>query len=632
MRLKIILAAGLVLVSMAIYWQTRDFGFVNLDDPAYVAGNPEAQRGFSVASVRWAFSTVHLANYAPLTWLTFLADFARAGLDPGAYHLTNAVLHAANAALLFLVLARLTAAPWPSALVAALFAVHPLHVESVAWISSRKDVVSTFFGLAAIGAYGEFVRRRRIAWYAAVLALFVCSLLAKSMWVTLPCVLLLLDFWPLRRAGWIRADARAWLRLVVEKLPMFAIAAASSVVTIYAQREGGAMPGGDVLNLRMRAANAVVSYVRYLLATVWPVDLIPYYTHPKDTVPAWTIAASVVLLVGLTALAWLLRRQRPYVIVGLLWYVGTLVPVIGLVQVGGQAMADRYTYVPLIGLFIAAAWGLADFVRVVPRLRFAAAAACACAVAAFGLLAYQQTARWRDSVTLFEYTLSVDPENSVALGNLGDAYLAAERYDDAAEITTRALTLKPGNLGNLRNLALALRRMGQPDQAESVLRRALEVDPRAPRTQNLLALVLMDRGRWDEAQQALEAALAIDPEVLETHVNLGNLRLRRGDLGGAAIEYHYVLDRHPRDADVLSNLGIVHLMNADYAQAIEFFQRALSIAPRDAMTRTNLAIALLAANKPDEARQAAEDALRDDPNYAKARLFLEDLERMSAEP
>ena len=625
------IAAGLALASLAIYWQTRGFEFVNLDDAAYVANNPPAQRGLSIASVRWAFSTVYLANYAPLTWLTFLADFGRARLDPGAYHFTNIMFHAANAVLLFLILARLTAAPWPSALVAALFAVHPLHVESVAWVSSRKDVVSTFFGLAAIGAYGEFARRGRIAWYVATLGAFACSLLAKSMWVTLPCLLLLLDLWPLRRAEIGRTGARAWVRLIGEKLPLFAMSAACSAVTVYAQRAGGAMPGSDVLDFRMRATNAIVSYLRYLAATVWPVELIPYYTHPRDTLPAWTIAMSAGFLMAVTAAAWILRRRYPYVLVGWLWFVGTLIPVIGLIQVGAQAMADRYTYVPLTGVFIVFAWAIADVVDAAPRWRYPLAAVCVGLVVAFSVLAHEQVSRWRSSIVLWEYTLEVDPENPIALSNLGEAYIASARFDDAVSTISRALQIDSTNAGNLRNLAVAQRKLGHLDEAERLLRRALDFDPASSRAYNHLALVMMDRGRFEEAGAALNAALAIDADFLDALVNRGNLSLRRLQLVAAAADYEYVLGRDARNAGALSNLGTVRLLESRHEEAIELFERALAIAPRDAVTRTNLALALQSVGRIGDAKAQAELALKDDPSYLKARKTLEELDRPARE-
>jgi tetratricopeptide (TPR) repeat protein len=410
-------------------------------------------------------------------------------------------------------------------------------------------------------------------------------------------------------------------------VPFFAIALVISAVTVYVQRSSGAMPGSDLLSFPVRAANAVVSYMRYLIMTAWPVDLIPYYVHPKDSLPAWQVIVSIAAILGITAAAWRLRRRYPYLLVGWLWYVGTLVPVIGFVQVGGQAIADRYTYVPLVGVFIAVAWGLAGLVVAIPRALIAVAVACFVALAGSSLLAHEQTAHWRSSIALFEHTVAIDSHNPVAQGNLGAAYLATGRYDDAVTTIERGLRLDPSNPGNLRNLAMAKRKLGQLDEAERLLRTALELDPRAPRTFNHLALVYLDRGRLDDAENAISSALDLDPGFLDAHLNRGNVFLRRGELARAAEQYNYVLGRRPRDADALSNLGTVRLLETDYAAAIELFHRALAIAPRDAVTRTNLAIALDAAGRPKDALNEAEWAVRDDPNYDKAKSLLDELIR-----
>ena len=632
MRLKLGISVALVAMTIAIYAQTLEFQFLNYDDPGNVAGRPEILHGLSSDGVRWAFTTTFVGNFIPVTGITYLTDYTFFGLHPGGFHATNVAFHCANATLLFLVLTSLTQRIWPSALVAALFAVHPLHVESVAWISERKDVVSTFFGLAVIGAYVRYARRKSYLAYALACVLFLLSLLAKSMLVTLPCALLLLDFWPLNRAGMSRSDIRRWLWLACEKVPFAILAAIVSVVTIIVQGESGAIPSTDLLSFPVRVANALVSYMRYLTAMVWPRDLIPYYAHPQDGLPAWQVAAAAILLLTVTAAAWLLRKRWPYFLVGWLWYVGTLVPVIGLVQVGGQAMADRYTYIPLIGIFVVIAWALADVVRAVPKSQHGIAAVCVIVLAVFGAFAYQQTARWRSSITLFEYTLSVDPTNSVALGNLGEAYVAAGRYEDAVRTTTLALQLRPGNAGNLRNLGSALRRLRRLDEAEDALRRSLELQPRSARGHNQLALVLMDRGRLDEAEQALRTAQQIDPEFLDAQLNYGNLWLRRGQLELAAGQYEFVLARRPRDVDALTNLGTVKLFQADYPAAVDRFRKALAIAPDDAVTRTNLGVALFAMGRIEEARREAETALEYDPEYAKAKGLLQDIEQADGMP
>lgn len=372
--------ALLAAVTLAVYAQVHDFEFVNVDDPIYVTDNPQVQAPLSATGVAWAFTNAHSGNWQPLTWLSHMLDYQVFGLRAGGHHLVNVLFHVLNALLLFEVLRRMTRDDassdglWRSAAVAALFALHPLHVESVAWVAERKDVLSTLFWLLTMAAYLGYVRRPSYGRYAWVLAAFALGLMAKSMLVTLPCALLLLDYWPLRRA-------RRASRLVAEKAPLFALSAAFSAVAVMAQHRGESLMSLEAYPLRWRAANAVVTYVHYLRETVWPTGLAAYYPHPKSALPLWHVAAAGVAILALTVLAVHWRKRRPYLLVGWLWYVGTLVPVIGLVQIGTQGMADRYTYVPSIGVFIALVWGLAELAG---RLRIPgkATAAALCAVLA----------------------------------------------------------------------------------------------------------------------------------------------------------------------------------------------------------------------------------------------------------
>jgi hypothetical protein len=366
-------AAALAIATFALYARVRGFAFLHFDDNMYVTENPVVRQGLTGAGIAWAFTTLHFSNWHPLTWLSHMADVELFGLDAGAHHLVNVALHALNAAILFLVLSRMTGATGRSLLVAALFAAHPLHVESVAWVSERKDVLSTLLGLLALGAYARYAalagaaargRRSPLCAYALVAVLFAASLLAKPMWVTFPFLLLLLDVWPLQRLAGSSverdplpppAPRHPFGRLVVEKLPLLALSAVSSAVTVVAQERGGALRGFD-LDLGVRAANAAVAYVRYLGKALWPSSLLPQYAYPTG-LPAWQVLGSALLLLAITGLALVGARRAPWLAVGWLWFAGMLVPVIGLVQVGAQSIADRYTYVPLVGLFVAVAWG-----------------------------------------------------------------------------------------------------------------------------------------------------------------------------------------------------------------------------------------------------------------------------------
>src|SRR5437016_4561677 len=412
-RPDLVILLGLAVMTFGIYAQVIGHQFITLDDPTYIQENPLVNRGVTLAGLAWAFSTFHATNWHPLTWISHMIDCQLFGTNAGRHLLVNALIHAANTLLVFWFLLRTTHARWPSALVAALFALHPLHVESVAWASERKDTLSTFFGLLSLIAYVRYVEAPssiRYVWTAITLAL---GLLAKPMLVTWPFVMLLLDYWPLGR--WQSAKSKAkekkLRKLILEKIPLFILVAASAVITLMAQSRGGAVRTLAHEPLALRLSNTLVSYAKYLLLTFWPNDLAVYYPLAPRGIPGWQIVGAAFLLIGITAFCFFQRKIRPYLILGWLWFLGTLVPVIGLVQVGGQTMADRYFYIPSIGLFVALVFGLADLVkswRVAPSLCGGISAA---ALLILATLTNAQIQRWHDSFTLFEHTLSVTPPN-----------------------------------------------------------------------------------------------------------------------------------------------------------------------------------------------------------------------------
>ncbi len=630
MRIPLFVCLALVLLNAAIYSQVRNFDFVNYDDGAHVYDNLPIKRGLSPDSVKWAFSSVLISNYIPVTTLSYLFDFHVSGLDPGAYHLTNLLFHTLNSLLLFLLMFRLTSALWPSAFVAALFAIHPLHVESVAWISSRKDVISTFFWFLALWVYASYVRKPRVLPYLSAIVLFALGLLAKPMLVTLPFVLLLIDYWPLNR---FRKDTEApngTLRghwgVLLEKAPFFVLTIAVSVLTFVAQRDADAVPGVGVFGTSTRIYNAIVSYGVYAGKSVWPSGLIPFYPHPGAGIPLLSVLLSVMLLTALTTLCVRLRHKRPYLIVGWLWFLGTLVPVIGIVQVGGQAMADRYTYVPLVGLFMMAAWAAKDIVAALPALRIPTAISGAAIVSVFSILSWQQARHWENSIALFEHTLRFSPRNSTALANLGEAYLSDGRSEEAIGPIEAALAQNPQDLGNLRNLASAYRLAGRYKDAEEQLTLALRLDPESPKTHNHMGLVFLDQGQDPRARLHFERALALDPGYFPAHINLGNVLLEQNLRLEALAHYRFVLRRYPQHPDALTNMGATLLILEDYEYAIPFLQQALKIVPDDAVTLLNLAVAFYELGRIEDARAEAQHALRSDPGYAKAEQFLQILQ------
>jgi hypothetical protein len=513
------LAASVVFV----YGQTRHFDFVHLDDPAYVSDNPHVTAGLTTAGIAWALTTGHAANWHPMTWVSHMVDVQLWGLDAGMHHLSSVLLHLVNALLLFLLIRRLTGALGPSAFVAAIFAVHPTHVESVAWIAERKDVLSACFWILTIGAYAWYVERPAVTRVIVVIVLFGFGLMAKPMVVTLPFVLLLLDWWPLGRA--IHAPASVttpgrtrlrWSALVREKIPLFCLAAVSSVVTVIAQQRGGAVSTLEEVPATDRIANAIVSYVAYIGKLVWPVDLTMYYPRPASMPVAWVggVALGLVLVSW-----WALRsaRQRPYLAVGWFWYLGVLVPVIGLIQVGVQGMADRYSYLPSIGLSIAVAFGAADLTRRRRAWRLAAIGLAGAAVVALAVVAHRQTRYWKNNVTLFAHAsqITLGQTPAQAHQSLGTTLLSQRRVDEAIAHFQEWVRLEPERADAHLLLGSALAQAGRLPDAIGVLTRAVSLAPGSERAHLALGLALARAGRPAEAVRELSETLRLNPANAE---------------------------------------------------------------------------------------------------------------------
>jgi protein O-mannosyl-transferase len=507
----ILICLLLALVTLALYWPATHFDFTNYDDPDYIIYNPSIQHGITRDSVAWAFETDHASNWHPLTWISHMADYSLYGLNPGGHHQTNLLFHTANVALLFLVLCQLTGAQWRSALVAALFAWHPLHVESVAWVSERKDVLGAFFWLLTMAAYGRYVENLKFQisnfkfHYCLALFFFALGLLAKPMVVTLPCVLLLLDFWPFQR--------KATPGLFLEKIPFFALAALDCAATLWAQKEANSVVSLDILPLPARIANALVSCVLYLWKMLWPVDLALPYPYSRIWT-FWPAAGATFLLLLISGIVILRARRQPWLVVGWLWFLVTLAPVIGLVQTGFQSMADRYTYVPLIGIFIMAAWTIPAAWTRWPRpgLIFGAVTAGALLFLLAG--AEVQLQYWRNSVTLFSHTVAVTRDNIMAEYNLAEAL--ARQGDEAQAVAhyQRALAIEPNRVEahyNSQtqahyNLGLIFLKQKKWAEAEAEFQACLRDNRNPARVHQALGVTLMGLGRVDEAQKQFQMA------------------------------------------------------------------------------------------------------------------------------
>ena len=579
-------------VTLGVYAQVAAFDFVSYDDPDYVTANPQVTAAFTREGVAWAFSNRFNGNWQPLTWLSHMLDSALFGDWAGGHHLVSALLHAVNAALLFAVLAAATGALWRSALVAALFALHPLHVESVAWISERKDVLSTCFALLSTWAYVQYTRGRSPALYAATFLFLAFGLMAKAMLVTLPCVFLLLDRWPLQRP--------LAARLVVEKLPFFTLALCFCGITIMSQHEVGATADGSGLALAERLANAVVASVAYLGDTFWPGGLAILHPHPYlpetgGSPPAsWQIAGASVLLLVVTAAT--LVGRRGYALVGWLWYLGMLVPVLGLVQMGVQGRADRYTYLPHVGLFIFLVWGSAELVTRLAgesavrarALKRAVAVAAMLTLTACGLLTWQQARHWRDSHSLFQHAVAVYP---------------------------RSPTLRVG-------LGEVLAQTGEVAAAEKQYRSALALDPSFPEAHNNLGGVLMAQGRASDALEHFQAAVRSEPGVLETRINLANALVALGRTQEAIAHYAEVLRVAPGSAEAHFNLGNALLSEGRLEEAATHFRAAVSEDPTLAQAHVNLGYVLMSEGQLDAAIAHLQKALEIRPDYARAQAAL----------
>jgi tetratricopeptide (TPR) repeat protein len=627
----------LVASVLGLYAGALNCEFVNYDDPAYVTSNAQVEKGLTWPGVLWALQSGAASNWHPLTWMSHMIDVTVWGLNPRGHHLTNIILHAANAALLFLLLRELTGAMGRSAAVAALFALHPLRVESVAWVSERKDVLSALFWILTVWAYARYARQRQRKYYVLSIAAFVLGLMAKPMLVTLPFVLLLLDYWPLGR---VKQD---WKQLCLEKIPYLVPALASSVVTFIVQQRGGAVSAMAALSVGARVANVFISYVRYLGKTFWPLDLSILYPHPRHW-PAWEVIASVLFLTAVTAAIWRWRRQQPWLVTGWLWFLGMLMPVIGLVQVGIQSMADRYTYLPGIGILIMVVWSLDKWLGATPAGRWSLLSAGAAAALACAALTVRQVGYWANSEALFEHAVAVTEDNYLAYNNIGFYLTNRGQGAKAMEFYRRSLEINPNyedahnNLGfalagacsnqaaiaeyikalsinsNLteahNNLGNALAAVGSNAEAMHEYEVALQEDPHHAQAHNNLGIALATHGRLDEAIGHFREAIVDKPDYASAHSDLGNALALQGKWDEAIEQYEICLKLDPNDPQLHNNLGNVLAQQGRLDEALSQYAASVKGDASNAGTRVNFAQALLRKGRRDEAIAQLREAAR----------------------
>ncbi len=637
MRRDLAVCLLLVLCTAAVYAQTFRHPFIPYDDNEYVYENPHVLRGLTWEGVGWALTSLRASNWHPLTWLSHMLDCELFGLRPGYHHLVNVLLHILNSLLLYLALRRMTGAVWRSAAVAALFALHPLHVESVAWVAERKDLLCALFFMITLHAYAWYAARPCRARYGLVFGSLALGLAAKPMLVTVPFVLLLLDYWPLERlraaedagpagAGEIprrgpEKRGAGLPRLLVEKTPLFALAAFSCIITFIAQQRGGATASTHVVPLGVRTANALVSYAAYAGKMLWPRGLAVFYPY-RASVSTAEWAGAALLLAGVTWLVIRAGRRRGYLAVGWFWYLGMLVPVIGLVQVGRQSMADRYTYLPLIGLFLMGAWGAADLAARRRRGRAVLAVAAAAALLACMAGTRARVRDWRNGVTLFEQALRVTKDNALAHNNLGLALEEGGRTEEAIRHYREALRIDPamdnahGNLGN------ALIEQGRREEGIREYEQALRINPGSVRAHNNLGNALMAEGKTGEAIRHYREALRIDPDQAAAHSNLGNALMAEGKGDQAIRQYREALRIDPADFRAHNNLGLALARQGRGDEGAARIREALRLEPDYADAHYNLGVVLAGQGRRDEAARQYRQAVRIDPRHVKANLEL----------
>jgi tetratricopeptide (TPR) repeat protein len=615
-----LIAAALSGVAFAVFAPSIFHGFIALDDPYYVFQNPNVRGGLTPRAALWAFTTLDICNWHPLTWWSLQLDvtawnMAGGELNPRAFHLTNVLLHAANAGLLFLALRRLTVATAAAAATALLFAVHPLRVESVAWVSERKDVLSTFFGLLALWAWARYVAGPSVAGYVVAAVALALSLMAKPMLVTFPCLLLVLDWWPLQRVRCLRD----WPHLLIEKAPLFAIVVFSAAMTYYAQRAGGATRTLGVFSPEVRLENAAVSYVAYVSKTVWPTGLAFYYPHPGTSLAPSSLAVAVAVLLAATVGAIAFWRRAPYLLTGWLWYLGTLVPVIGLVQVGDQAMANRYTYFPTIGLLLALSMA-AD--TTLARHRRLALAALALATVVLVTLTERQLRLWQDPMALYKNSLLITGANRAIYACLAAAHEDGQELDEAEDCFRKALAAEPNEILTLTSLGGLLSRRGRLEEAQKLLEAARDQAPKFAMVRARLESVYYRQGKLDDAVRELQKYCELVPDSPEGYTDLGTIYLEQKKVPEAAALFRKACEVSPKVSKSHMNLGIALEKLGDFAGAASSYATAVRLQPDFYQARAGLGVALIRLGHKDEGLAQLQEAVRIEPGFVQGHALL----------
>ncbi len=618
--LLLIIILILTFMTLFSFWGAKDNSFVNMDDDVYVTDNERVKKGINLENIKWSFSTIYFGFYYPFTWLSHMLDSELYGLNAGGHHITSVIIHIINTLLLFFVLYRMTGKEWRSFIVAGLFAVHPLHVESVVWISERKDILSALFFFLGLLFYSYYVEKVTIGRYILVLVSYLFGLMSKPMVITFPFVLLLLDYWPLKRINLEEVKeskkksetGKILWSLVKEKIPMFALIPLFSFLTFYAQKKTGAVADIVSAPISQRILNAIISYARYLGKMIVPVNLLPYYPFPMKKIPVAPVILSLIILSIITYFVFLSYKKRKYLLVGWFWFLGMLVPVIGIVQIGGQAMADRYTYIPLIGIFVIIVFLISDVIEK-RRLKIALSVLCAAMMVLLITLTVKQVKRWRDSSTLFSYTLSVDRDNFFAHNSLGSELLLNGKTEEAVQHFLEAIKSEPGYFSAHFNLASAYMEMGKFDEAIEHYKLSF-IEKEDAGGFNNIGYAFIKLKKYEEAVKWLEKAIALDNALLDARMNLAKAYRMEGRISDAIKQYEEVLKLKPDFTPALNQIGLLFVEEKRFEEATEKFKKCVTIKPESEEYLRNYGKALNEIGKSDEALKQIEKALKINPD------------------
>jgi protein O-mannosyl-transferase len=632
-NIKILICLFITISTFAVYSQIQDHNFINFDDPVYVTENLKLKDGLTLKSVIWAFTTSRDGNWFPITWISHLLDYQLFGLNSGGHHLTNLLLHIANALILFFVFVRITGTLWQSGFVAALFALHPFNVESVAWVAERKNVLSTFFWMLTLWTYTYYVCKPEVKRYLLVALCFVLGLMSKPMLVTLPFVLLLLDYWPLKRLRIVNKNNTvsvenevSFYRLIFEKLPLLIFSVGSCFATYIVQKSAGAVYSSDLLPLQTRIVNALVSYIKYLEMMVWPKKLAILYLHSVPTLPLWKGLVCVVILACISIAVIQRAQRKPYLAVGWFWYLGTLVPVIGVVQVGVQAMADRYAYVPLIGIFIMVAWGIPDLLAKWRKKEKVLIVLAGLYISILMAVTWNQVSHWKNSITVFEHAIRVSdsqhPDFSRVHILLGNALKDKGLIEEAISLYKKAIKLNPNHSGAYNNLGGALLDKGFTEEAISHFKMSIKLNPDDFQAHYILGTIMLPFNK-EEAIFHIKTAIKLNPYFARSHDKLGVVLFLEGKIGEAVPHFLQAVKLKPDFALAYDHLGSVFFALGKYDEANLHYRLAIQLKPDLSPAHNNLGNSLYRQRKIEEAIPHFRRAIKLNPDNAQANKNLQ---------